>query len=164
MAYTNELVKDCLQFERAFCIAECPFNFDVRDFIGKIQQGRFNAAYKAYQQSVGFPVIVTSLCSEPCKVVCPMKDVGGAISVKMLEKASMDYARNKAPDQYNMPYKKQHIAIIGAGISGLACALRLSMKKYHVTVFERTGKIGGHINDFADSENYIEDIKSQFIH
>jgi predicted NAD/FAD-binding protein len=37
----------------------------------------------------------------------------------------------------------KHIAIIGSGISGLTAAYLLS-KKYHVTVFEKNDRIGGH--------------------
>ena len=162
MAYNNELVADCLQFERAFCTAKCPFNLDVRDFIGKIQQGRFNVAYKFYQNVVGFPGIVTALCSEPCKQVCPLKDNGGAISLKMLELAAMDHARNKDPEQYNMPPKEKRIAIIGAGISGLACALRLTTKKYDVTFFERSNSIGGHLHELLSPEIFLDDINRQF--
>src|SRR5690554_4669897 len=100
MSYLNDLVVDCLQFERAFCVAECPFDIDVPDFIGKLQQGHFNAAYKAYQNAVGFPGIVSSLCHEPCKEVCPLKDNGGSISLKLLEKAAMEYARSTSPSQF----------------------------------------------------------------
>jgi ferredoxin len=164
MAYTNELIADCLQFERAFCTAKCPFNLDIRDFAGKLQQGRFNVAYKTYQQIVGFPGIVSALCPAPCALVCPMKDAGGAISLKLLEAASIQYARNTLPDQYNMPQKVKKIAIIGAGISGLACALRLAAKKYQVSVFEKTDRIGGHLHELLSPEIFIEDIKLQFIH
>ncbi|MDY0201287.1 MAG: FAD-dependent oxidoreductase [Tenuifilaceae bacterium] len=162
MSYLNDLVVDCLQFERAFCGAECPFNIDVPDFIGKLQQGRFNAAYKTYQHAVGFPGIVSSLCHEPCKLVCPLKDNGGAISLRLLEKAAMKYARSTNPDQFNMPLKDKRIAIIGGGICGLACALRLSTRKYDVTIFEKSDKIGGHLYDVADSKIFLEDIELQF--
>jgi len=164
MAYTHELVVDCLQFERAFCATKCPFNFDIRDFAGKLQQGRFNVAFRTYQQAVGFPGIVTALCPEPCRSVCPMKDAGGAISLKLLEKASVEYARNTLPDRYNMPRKEKRVAIIGAGISGLACALRLATKKYQVSVFEKTGRIGGHLHQLLSPEIFIEDIELQFTH
>lgn len=162
MAYLNELVKDCLQFEQAFCTAKCPFNLDIRDFIGKLQQGRYNVAYKTYQNTVGFPSIVAALCPEPCKDVCPLKENGGSISLRLLEVASMSYARNKEPDQYNMPQKDKRIAIIGGGISGLACALRLSTKKYSVTVFEKSNRIGGHLYDLLSPEVFLEDINLQF--
>ncbi len=162
MAFTHELVAECLQFEQAFCTAACPFNLDIRDFIGKIRQGRFNVAYKAYQNTVGFPGIVTALCPEPCKPVCPMKDAGGAISLRELEKASMAHARSTDPDNYNVPSKGKRIAIIGAGVSGLACALRLASRKYQVTVFEKTGRIGGHLHEILSPEVFMADFELQF--
>ena len=162
MAYTNELVAECLQNEQAFCTAECPFGLDIRDFIGKLQQGRFNVAYKTYQNAVGFPGIVSSLCPEPCKQVCALKDSGGSISLRMLEKASMDFARNTEPDQFNMPAKEKNIAIIGGGISGLACALRLSAKKYRLSLFEKTDHTGGHLCSLSGSEAFMADIEKQF--
>ncbi|MDY0094119.1 MAG: FAD-dependent oxidoreductase [Candidatus Vecturithrix sp.] len=164
MAYSHELVANCLQFEWAFCTAACPFHLDVRDFIGKLQQGRFNIAYKTYQQVVGFPGIVTALCPEPCKLVCPLKEAGGSISLKLLEQAAMAYARSTTPDQYNMPQKEACIAIIGAGICGLACALRLTARKYQVTVYEKSDRIGGHLYDLLSPEIFLEDINLQFTH
>lgn len=163
MAY-NDLVADCLQNEPAFCTAECPFNLDVRDFIGKLQQGRFNIAFKTYRQVVGFPGIVIALCGEPCGRVCILKDKGGSVSLKLLEKASLEHARDTTPEQYNMPAKDKRVAIIGAGISGLACALRLVTKKYQVTVFEKSGRIGGHLHELLPPEIFMDDIRRQFIH
>jgi Fe-S oxidoreductase len=164
MAYSNELVAECMQDEPAFCTAVCPFNLDIRDFIGKIQQGRFNAAYKTYQNAVGFPGIVAALCNEPCHEACVLKSYGGAISVRMLEKTSISYARNTDPDQYNIPAKDKKIAIIGGGISGLACALRLVSKKYNVTIFEKSGHTGGHLNELMDPRTLSDEISKQFIH
>jgi len=164
MAFLHELVKDCLQDEKAFCTVKCPFNLDVRDFIGKLQQGRYNAAYKTYQNTVGFPGIVSLLCPEPCRDVCALKEKGGSVSLKLLEAASMNFARNREPDQYNMPPKPARIAVIGAGPGGLACALRLATRKYKVTVFEKSGHIGGHLNDLPDADILIDDIRLQFKH
>ena len=113
---------------------------------------------------VGFPGIVAALCSEPCRLVCPMKDAGGAISIRLLERAAIDYARNTEPDQYNIPPKDKSIAIIGAGISGMACALRLATKKYNVTVYEKSERIGGHLYSLLPPEIFLGDIKRQFMH
>ncbi|HNY01598.1 MAG TPA: FAD-dependent oxidoreductase [Bacteroidales bacterium] len=162
MAFSHELVAECLQFEQAFCTAACPFSLDIRDFIGKLQQGRFNIAYKTYQNATGFPGIVSALCPEPCQAVCPMKDAGGAISLKALEKAAIAHARSTDPDRYNVPPKEKRIAVIGAGISGLACALRLASRKYRVTVFEKSERIGGHLYELLPEEIFLTDIALQF--
>lgn len=155
---------NCLAGEPPFCSVACPFHLDVRDFIGKIQRGGFNAAFRKYQETVGFPGIVTNLCNEPCKNVCIRQKKDEAISMRLLEKSSMDYATRINPNSYNMPSKNKKIAIIGAGISGLACALRLCMKKYDVSIFEKDNRIGGHLWQVLPPELFLSDIERQFMH
>ncbi|MDR3671407.1 MAG: FAD-dependent oxidoreductase [Holophaga sp.] len=154
----------CLQNEAAFCTAACPFHLDVRDFIAKLQRGGFHAAYRSYLHAVGFPGIVSALCPEPCKAVCPRRLNGGAVEMRMLERAAMAFARSTDPDAFNMPAKPARVAVIGAGISGLACALRMAARKYQVTVFERSGRIGGHLHGLLPPELILADIQRQFMH
>lgn len=154
----------CLQNEQAFCTAVCPFHLDVKDFMEKMQRGGFNAAFRAYHDAVGFPGIVSHLCDEPCQKTCLRRDKDGAISMRLLEKASMDYAARINPNSYNMPAKNKRVAIIGAGISGLACALRLCAKKYEVTVYEKTGRIGGHLWEALPPELFLKCIERQFMY
>ncbi len=157
-------LESCLQDEPAFCAAACPFRFDIKDFITKMQSGRFNAAFRAYHNAVGFPGIVCELCHEPCRDVCVVGSVGGAVSLRLLEKASMDYASRTTPNSYYLPVKENKVAIIGAGPSGLACALRLASKKYQVTVFEKTGRIGGHLWEVLPPQVFLADFQKQFMY
>ena len=157
-------LEDCLQNEPAFCTAACPFGLDVRDFVKKLQRGAFQAAYKAYQNAVGFPGIVSALCPEPCKGECPRGPRGGAIALRLLEQAAVHHARNLDPTSYNVPAKPKRIAVIGGGIGGLACALRLASRKYEVTVFERTDRLGGHLHGLLPPEAFLPDIQRQFRH
>ncbi|HHT64271.1 MAG: pyridine nucleotide-disulfide oxidoreductase/dicluster-binding protein [Bacillota bacterium] len=155
-------IKNCLQDEPPFCTAACPFQFDIISFISKIQRGGFNTAYRSYLNAVGFPGIVSQLCDEPCKNVCPRRITDKAVDLKLLEKAAINYARNLKPNNYNLPPKNKRIAVIGAGISGLGCALRLASKKYQVTVFEKTDRIGGHLWSLLPPEVFLTDIQQQF--
>lgn len=160
----KEKIKTCLQNEPAFCTAACPFHLDIRDFMPKIQRGGFNAAYRTYMNAVGFPGIVSELCDQPCKNVCPRRLKDEAVAMKLLEKSAINYARNLNPNSYNLPPKNKKIAVIGAGISGLGCALRLASKKYDVTVFEKSGRIGGHLWDVLPPEVFLADIERQFMY
>lgn len=164
MKQTSGLVADCRQSEPAFCTVACPFHLDVRDFVSKLRRGGFNAAYRTYLNAVGFPGIVSALCPEPCREVCPRQNSGGAVALRLLERAALEYASNLEPNCYNVPRKPWRVAIVGAGISGLACALRLAGKGYEVTVFERTARLGGHLNGLLPPEVLSSEISRQFMH
>ncbi|MEG1973009.1 MAG: FAD-dependent oxidoreductase, partial [Oscillospiraceae bacterium] len=152
----------CLQDEPAFCTAVCPFSLDVRDFIAKMQRGGFGAAYRAYVNAVAFPEIVSQFCDQPCKKACIRGKVDSPVSLKMLEAAAVKYAPNPRPNSYSMPPKNKKIAIIGAGLSGLACALRLASQKYEVTVYEAKNRIGGELWEISPTGDFLEEIERQF--
>ncbi len=164
MEHAPGCLEDCLQDEPAFCMVACPFGLDVRDFIEKLQRGAFQAAYKAYQNAVGFPGLVSALCPEPCKESCLRGACGGAIELRLLEQASLAFARNTEATSYNVPPKPWKVAIIGAGPSGLACALRLAEKNYAVTVYEKGPRIGGHLHGLMASELLLAEFSRAFAH
>jgi len=148
-----EQFKNCIQKEVPFCQASCPFHIEITDFIEKTGRNAYDAAYKTYRNAVTFPAIVAALCPEPCKKNCPRgKEAcgGNAIELLGLERTVVKLTENKEPVYYNVPKKKHRAAIIGAGISGLACALRLAAKKYDVEIFEASGRLGGHLWEIAD--------------
>lgn len=153
----------CMQKEQAFCTAVCPFQFDVREFVLKIEQNRFNAAFRTYHNSVGFPAIVAAWCDEPCRQACIRGQKGGAVALRLLEQAATDNASRTTPNNYNLPAKGKSVAIIGAGMSGLACALRLSSKKYNVTIYEKSERLGGKLWDELPPELFLSDIEKQFM-
>jgi Fe-S oxidoreductase len=164
MEDAKKKIKTCLEKEDAFCEVACPFHLDIREFMARMQRGGFNAAFRTYSNAVGFPSIVAELCDQPCKNACPGHDGGRAIDIRLLEKAAISYAANTKPNSYNMPQKAKNIAIIGAGISGLACALRLVNRKYNVTIYEKTDRIGGHLWEIMAPEIFLADIEKQFMY
>ncbi len=154
--------ENCRQWEKPFCTSACPFHMDVLDFQEKISRKSYNAAYRTFRNGVGFPDIVAALCPEYCGLVCPRAEIDQAVQLNLLEKTCVAKATKKDPTDYNVPVKNRKIAIIGGGISGLACALRLASKKYQVTVYEKTGRLGGQLWQMMPSEIFLEDIKRQF--
>ena len=154
--------ENCLQEERPFCSDACPFHMDVLDFQDKLKTKRYNAAYKVFRDAVAFPDIVANLCSEYCSGVCPKKDSGGSIQINLLEKTCIAKAKRKNPNEYNLPSKGVKIAIIGAGLSGLSCALRLASRKYEIVIYEKASSIGGQLHGLLPEEVFMEDINRQF--
>ncbi|MBP3925875.1 MAG: NAD(P)-binding protein [Clostridium sp.] len=166
MSFLNEfektLAERCHQNEPPFCQAACPFQLDIKDLEDKWKKGRYNAAYRTYQNTVGFPKIVSEICDRPCEKACIRAQVDGAVSLGLLEKATLDFAKRKAPNAYHLPSKGKKIAVIGGGLSGLGCALRLCNKKYEVTLYEKENFLGGHARILMDSEVFDAELQNQF--
>lgn len=86
----------------------------------KVEKGRFNAAYRTYQNTVGFPDIVSKLCSHPCEKACLRAKLDGGIAIGLLERATVEYAKRKAPNAYNLPSKGKRSRSSEAVFRGLA--------------------------------------------
>jgi Fe-S oxidoreductase len=151
----------CVHGELPACSVACPLNLDVREIVRHIQHGSFNAAYKAYRVKAVFPEIVANLCDEPCKAACVRKDLDQSIGLRLLEKACVDHARSRNVPNYNLPPRTQRIAVIGAGLSGLACAVKLAAKSYPVTVYEKSERIGGRLWSLLDPEIFLPALHAQ---
>ena len=161
--YEKTGMVNCLENETAVCVVACPFHFNVSEFMNKIQRGSFDTAFKDFKNAVGFPRIALELCDERCKKVCPRKSKDSPLQLKFLERSAMKYARNTNPTDFNLPRKDKKIAVLGAGLCGMACALRLCEKKYHVDIFEKTDRIGGRLWEIMGSSIFLDDIKKQFM-
>lgn len=151
----------CRQNERPFCASACPFHVDVLDFQSKMAKGSYNAAYRTFRNAVGFPDIVASLCPEYCASACPRGELDQSVQLSLLEKTCVAKATKKDPTDYNVPIKPRKIAIIGGGISGLGCALRLTQKKFDVTIYEKNDRLGGGLWELLSPETFLTDIKRQ---
>jgi Fe-S oxidoreductase len=154
--------KNCLEKEPPFCRVACPFGLDVIDVIEKLKRGAFRSAYQSYRDAVLFPSIVSEICTEPCKAVCPKAGFGGAIELRRLEEALVKHTENQEPTVYNLPQKEQKVAIIGGGLSGLACALRMATRRYDVTLYEERSRIGGRLWQKFPDGKFMEEIERQF--
>ncbi|MDR1705268.1 MAG: 4Fe-4S dicluster domain-containing protein, partial [Clostridiales bacterium] len=164
MDEAKRLITVCLDKEEPFCASACPFHYDTREFAARLRRGSFNAAFRLFANAVGFPSIVTALCDEPCKSACPRTKTDAAIELRRLERAALDHAANIKPNSYNLPPKDIKIAVIGAGLEGLGCALRLCNRKYQITLFEKSGRIGGSLWDKLPPEVFLNDIETQFMY
>ena len=160
--FGETLKLQCLQDELPFCEVACPFHLPVRRMEEKWENGRFNAAYRDLQNAVAFPAIVNAVCARPCEKACVLRERGGALSLGELEKACIRLAKRTAPNSYNLPKKAGRIAVIGGGLAGLGCTLRLANKKYDVTLYEKAPTVGGRARGMMDAALFDAEILNQF--
>ena len=66
--------------------------------------------------TVGFPAVACSICSNRCETSCQRVYTGGdAIKISEIERACIEYTKKTTPDVYSGVMKEERIAIIGAG-------------------------------------------------
>jgi uncharacterized protein with NAD-binding domain and iron-sulfur cluster len=65
-------------------------------------------------------------------------------------------SRSKA-DKAPAPNDKQ-VAVVGGGIAGLTCALRLAQRKYKVTLYEKSSVLGGNLSSNQDKKGFYFDV------
>ena len=102
----------------------------------KIRAGDFAAAAAIYARSIPLPAVLGRICDHPCEPACRRAEAGGAIRIAALERALVGEAYGTIRRMAQPARKAKRVAIVGAGIAGLAAAFDLAMKGRAVTVFE----------------------------
>ncbi len=135
----------CQSLFKAPCQHTCPVGLDIPGYVSLIKDGRFKEAYHTIMQKLPFPMSIGRICPSPCQKKCRRGQVDESIAIRHLKRFAADYAYEHDLEYHPeiKPWKKEKVAIIGAGPAGLAAAWDLTIEGYHVTVFESLPVAGG---------------------
>ncbi len=150
LGYTEEMAIDeamrCLNCKNMPCVSGCPVKIHIPEFISKIKEGDFEAAYQIITKSSSLPAVCGRVC--PQEVQCESKCVRGikgeSVGIGRLERFVADWHNTFCTEKPERPKSNGHrVAVVGSGPSGLTCAGDLAKKGYEVTVFEALHTAGG---------------------
>ncbi len=137
-----EMEEKCIQEQPPAAMAACPLKVECRTLCMAVKDGHFDAARASYVKVVPLPHSLSYLCKMPCTDACLRKDLGGAIRMRELEWAAMQYG--KPATRPLRPVRRiGKAAVIGSGPFGLTAALELAKKGFQVTLFEKGEEAGG---------------------
>ena len=136
----------CLNCKNSPCVAGCPVNIRIPEFIAKIRECDFEGAYDTISQSSSLPAVCGRVCPQEsqCESRCVRGIKGESVGIGRLERFVADWHNahsEKAPQTAEKNGRR--VAIVGSGPSGLTCAGDLAKKGYSVTVFEALHAAGG---------------------
>jgi len=126
------------------CHAACPVNGDIAEWIGRARGRDFRGAWEILTRHNPFPAVAGRICHHPCEAACNRAGYDGSLAICRLERYVGD--RALAEDWAFAPIearRKERIAVVGGGPSGLAAAFHLRRHGYPVTVFESHPELGG---------------------
>ena len=136
----------CLHCKHKPCISGCPVQIHIPDFIAKVAEGDFEAAYQIISESSSLPAVCGRVCPQErqCESKCVRGIKGDAVSIGRLERFVADWHNSHCKVWPAAPERHGHkVAVIGSGPSGLTCAGDLARLGYDVTVFEALHIAGG---------------------
>ena len=150
LGYTKEQAMEeatrCLNCKNKPCVGGCPVNIHIPEFIAKVAEGDFKAAYEIISDTNALPGVSGRVCPQEsqCEKYCVRGIKGEPVAIGRLERFVADWYRENINE---MPAKPESngikVAVVGSGPAGLTCASDLAKQGYQVTMFEAFHTAGG---------------------
>jgi len=144
----RKLAAICRKCVNPTCVEGCPAGVDIPGFISAIAEDNEKESYNILRKSNMLPEMCAYICpvEVQCEKGCIQRYLGdNPVPINQLQKYVSEKARKEGWSPVKIPDKpiERNIAVLGAGPSGLACAIRLIELGYKVTIFDKEEKAGG---------------------
>jgi len=128
------------------CQDACPANTNIPIYIKQAHDGDYAGCYETNRKVNILPGVLGRICSRPCEDKCRHgeHDLGDPVAICHIKRSGADLRDSqnvkRAPAAASTG---KHIAVVGAGPSGLAAAHDLAMNGHKVTLYEARELTGG---------------------
>ena len=136
----------CLNCKNPRCVAACPVNISIPEFISHVAQGDFSAAATVIARDSSLPAVCGRVCPQEtqCEGSCILGVKSEPVAIGKLERFVADWSRDNGGVKVEaVPSVGHKVAVVGSGPAGLACASDLAKLGYEVTIFEALHRPGG---------------------
>ena len=137
----------CLECGNPYCEWKCPVHNYIPNWLRLVAEGNLLEAVEMSHKTNSLPEVCGRICPQDrlCEGACTLNTGFGAVSIGSVEKYITDKAIEQgwSPDLSAVIPTDKHVAIIGAGPAGIACADVLARNGVSSVVFDRYPEIGG---------------------
>ena len=137
----------CYYCHDAPCIEACPTAIDIPAFIARIADGNLRGSAETILSANIFGAACARVC--PTEILCERACVRTAqehapVRIGALQRHATDALMRTGVQPFaRAPETGRHVAVVGGGPAGIACAHRLAMLGHGVTVYEARPRAGG---------------------
>jgi len=127
------------------CQHACPAGIDVPNYVAAVAEGDYEKSVEIIRERNPFPAVCGRICIHPCEYKCRRGELDQPVAIRALKRLASDWYFNNIGPQRD-PFavtRKEKVAVVGAGPSGLTCAYFLAKMGYQTTVFEAGSVAGG---------------------
>jgi glutamate synthase (NADPH/NADH) small chain len=127
------------------CQVACPAGTDIPGYIEAINNGQLDEAYAINFRDNIFPGVLGRVCARPCEDACRhgRSPNGESVAICSLKRSSHDLGGSlKVPPKIKES-SGYRVAVVGAGVAGLATARDLALEGHRVIVYEKHHRPGG---------------------
>jgi heterodisulfide reductase subunit A-like polyferredoxin len=138
---------------RPACQMSCPAGVHAQGYVALVREKKYHEAYELVRKHNPFVSICGRVCHHPCETNCRRGEYDEPIAIAAIKRFMADEEARTNTDGQGRPRtdtvkkaeitSKKTVGVVGAGPSGLTCALRLRDQGYAVTVYDEAEEPGG---------------------
>jgi glutamate synthase (NADPH/NADH) small chain len=135
----------CMDCGIPFCHTGCPVNNIIPDWNDLVYRDEWKEAIRVLHSTNNFPEFTGRICPAPCEAACVLGINEPAVAIKVIEKTIVDHAWKQGWITPEPPRTRtgKRVAVVGSGPAGMAAAQQLNRAGHHVTLFEKSDRLGG---------------------
>ncbi len=130
------------------CQGGCPIEQDVPEYIRLMGEGKALEALRVITEKNPLPSITGTICNHRCQGRCRRNFYDDTIHIRGVKKLAAERAMDALLTETKPPVSQgAPVAVVGGGPAGMAAAVFLRRAGVPVTLFEKTGALGGTVRN-----------------
>ena len=141
--YEKVPLMDCFT---APCKGGCPIGQDIPEYIELCRKGEYASALRLICEKNPLPFITGTICAHNCQTKCTRNYYEDSVQIRATKLVAAERGYNEYLSKVKAPVPAKNgkkAAVIGGGPAGMAAAYFVGRAGIPVTVFEKSGQLGG---------------------